>query len=386
MTTQKATKEALDLRKFTSRKVNGALAAPLVMVNGAVPDSLSAWMVRYLTLAVVGVRSEAMAHKIALHLERFASFYEEAYGHERISTCLRRDVAAWQRALAEQSLAPATVNNHLASLSAFTTWVHAQVPLLFAVGDPAKGIGELGLPPLEPRALSPEQVRSLKNLCDRLERFHLKRGRRWTAGRPARTVPPVPPVRATGRPWRDRAIVYVLLSTGLRREELVRLDLAQVEPNTPALLRSVRQARITRVQGKGKTERTVFLSADARHALADYLERERLRDVGDGAAAFFLGAAGLPARSPDGRLSPRAINLLLGQIGRWHDAELADATRHLSPLRPHDLRHTFAFHLAQVTGADAYELERRLGHRSQRYIQRYTNPPEALAAQYVEGF
>ena len=42
--------------------------------------------------------------------------------------------------------------------------------------------------------------------------------------------------------------------------------------------------------------------------------------------------------------------------------------------------------LAQVTGADAYELERRLGHRSQRYIQRYTNPPEAVAASYVEEF
>ncbi len=37
-------------------------------------------------------------------------------------------------------------------------------------------------------------------------------------------------------------------------------------------------------------------------------------------------------------------------------------------------------------GADAYELERRLGHRSQRYIQRYTNPPEAVAASYIEEF
>jgi hypothetical protein len=41
---------------------------------------------------------------------------------------------------------------------------------------------------------------------------------------------------------------------------------------------------------------------------------------------------------------------------------------------------------ARVTGADAYELERRLGHRSQRYIQRYTNPPEAIAAGYIERF
>jgi integrase len=55
-------------------------------------------------------------------------------------------------------------------------------------------------------------------------------------------------------------------------------------------------------------------------------------------------------------------------------------------LRPHDLRHTFAFHLAQVTGADAYELERRPSRRSQRYIQRYTNPPEVVAARYIEEF
>jgi hypothetical protein len=97
-----------------------------------------------------------LARKIALHLQRFASFYREACGHERISTRLRRDVLAWQRELIGPRLAPATVNDHLAPLSSFTTWVHAQAPQRFPIGDPAKGIGELGLPPLEPRMLSPE--------------------------------------------------------------------------------------------------------------------------------------------------------------------------------------------------------------------------------------
>jgi integrase len=367
------------LVEFTSRKVGGSLV-PFTDGLPETVESLSTWVTRYLTLAVVGVRSEEVADKIALHLERFATFYKEAYSHERIRNVLKRDVLAWQRALSDDGLAPATVNNHLASLSGFTTWVHAQAPHLFAVGDPAKGISELGLPPLEPRTLSPQQVRSLKSVCDRLERFHQLRGRRWTKS------PDQLRVRATGRPLRDRAIVYVLLSTGLRREELVNVDLDQISPNTPAELRRARQGRITRVQGKGKTERTVFLSADARAALADYLEHERPRDANDQAAALFLSAVSLPARALDGRLSPRAINLLLEQIGRWHDAELPDARRRISPLRPHDLRHTFAFQLAQVTGADAYELERRLGHRSQRYIQRYTNPPEAVAASYVEEF
>lgn len=375
MGTKKGSETVVYLDRFTSRKeIRGRQDAEQV------PDSLVAWMNRYLQLVIQGVRSEAVTKKIILHLDRFKQFCETTYGHDRISTCLRRDVLAWQTALVNEGLAPATVNNHLASLSGFTTWVHAQAPTLFATGDPAKGISELGLPPLEPRALSEDQVRSLKSVCDRLERFHQLKGRRRVAQGDTAT-------HAHRRPLRDRAIVFVLLSTGLRREELVRLNLDQVEPGTPEELRRVRKAQITKVKGKGKTERMVFLSADARAALADYLERERPQDAAGGAAkALFLSAAGIPARSEDGRLSPRTINTILEQIGRWHDAEIKDTARHISPLRPHDCRHTFAFQLAKVTGADAYELERRLGHRSQRYIQRYTNPPAEVAARYVEDF
>lgn len=116
------------------------------------------------------------------------------------------------------------------------------------------------------------------------------------------------------------------------------------------------------------------------------MEKGQPRDATPTTTALFLSASSIAARAEDGRLSPQAINLLLTQIGHWHDADIRDPARHISPLRPHDLRHTFAFHLAKVTGADAYELERRLGHRSQRYIQRYTNPPEEVAAQYIEEF
>lgn len=326
------------------------------------PDRLEAWMLSYLELAIAGVRSEAVTQKIALHLRRFQAFFFDAYGHDRLSTCLRRDVQAWQQSLQAQGLAHSTINNHLASLSAFTTWVQVHAPDVFPVGDPAKGVGELGLPPLEPRSLSPEQVRSLKSVCDRLERFHQVKGRRHAK----REGNEKPPVQAHGRPARDRAIVYTLLATGLRREELVRLNLDQVEPQAPEALRLAKHARITRVKGKGKTERIVFLSADARAALADYLEKERPQDAAQTSTALFLSAGSIAARTADGRLSPQAINLLLAQIGKWHDAEIRDPARQIAPLRPHDLRHTFAFHLAKVTHADAYELERRLGHRSQR--------------------
>lgn len=344
------------------------------------PDSLTAWMDYYLEMAVQGIRSEEVTRKIQLHLQRFQQFFEQRYGQERISSCTKRSVLTWQQSLEAKGLAPATINNHLASLSAFASWVQARQPI-FSMGDPTKGIGDLSLPPLEPRSLNELQVQSLKNLCDRLPPFYRSKGRRWS-----KTTESAP-LRANARPWRDRAIVFTLLSTGLRREELIRLNLSQLSPQQPDELRRARRARITAVRGKGKSFRDVFLSQDARQALADYLEREHPKDVtGVDNPPLFLSAVEVATRQAEGRLTPRSINYILEQIGRWHDAEIDDPQRHLSPLRPHDLRHTFAFLLAQVTGADAYELERRLGHRSQRYIQRYTNPPEDVAAGYIEVF
>ena len=342
--------------------------------RGELGGSIESWVEWYLRLAVVGIRSEEVASKIELHLERFGTHFVEAYGHDRLATVGRRDVARWQRDLAK-GLAAATVNNHMASLSGFLVWVDAQSPDLLPSGNPAAGVKALTLPPLEPRSLTSNQVRSLKNLCDRLDRFAEHKSRQQTRRS----------AHAHARPWRDRAIVYTLLSTGLRREELVRLDLSQVEPCDPVRLRSARRARLVEVKGKGGTLRTVFLSADARNAVADYLERERATDAVDQSpTALFLSASSVASRRADGRLSTRAINTILDRIGRLHDAEHTDPERHISPLRPHDLRHTFAFHLAEVTDADAYELERRLGHRSQRYIARYTNPPEEVAAGYIE--
>src|SRR6266516_4904625 len=271
------------LDKFTARKVQD----DKIQLLATLPDSLDAWITQYLHLAVIGVRSPAVTQKIALHLSRFLDYFRTAYGHDRISTCLKRDIVSWQKQMQVECLAHSTINNHLASLSSFCTWVHSHAPQLFPAGDPTKGVGELGLPPLEPRALGEDQVRSLKNLCDRLERFHLRKGRKHIGS----------VVQAHARPWRDRAIVYLLLSTGLRREEVIRLDLDQIEPHTPETLRMARKAKITRVRGKGKTERTVFLSADARSALSDYLERERSCDATPGQTALFLTATSIAVRA-----------------------------------------------------------------------------------------
>jgi hypothetical protein len=129
----------------------------------------------------------------------------------------------------------------------------------------------------------------------------------------------------------------------------------------------------------------VFLGADGRTALADYLEHERPVDAGPATDALLLSAASIGSRRPDGRLSPRSINLICEQIGRWHDAEHGRlGPAHQPATAPRPSAQLCLRARRRDRQRRAYELERRLGHQSQRYIHRYTNPPEDIAASYVE--
>jgi integrase len=376
-----------DPRKIASRKI-------VQVVGTAVDadDSLTVWVERYLDLAVRGVRSAEVAAKIARHLDRFRAFIVAGFGHDRLSAVTAREVAGWREDLAAtvirprrggrtQTMAPATVNNHLAHLSAFFTWTLAHAPAgLLPHGDPTSRVELLRLPAPEPRALSAAQVRTVKNVLDRLESFHRLRGRRHGDGDRA--------VHRHARPLRDRAIVHLLLGAGLRRAEVAGLDLDQLDPATPAELRRAKRARLVGVRGKGRTSRTVFLGRDVRTAIADYLERERPDDAGaaidETATALFVAARSIATRRPDGRLSPRSINTIVAEVGGIHDLEVTGADRQLGGLRPHDLRHSFAFQLSQASGHNRAELERRLGHANDRYLRLYTNPPDDVAAGYVE--
>jgi site-specific recombinase XerD len=284
-----------------------------------------------------------VAGKIGRHLERFAGWLVTGLGHDRVSAVTPREVTAWRDHLAAEgnigrngtasAMAPATVNNHLAHLSALFSWITVHAPAgLLRHGDPTKKVEPLPLPAPQVRALAGPQVRTVKNMLDRIEGFHQLNGRRHRGDQ-------APAVHRHARPLRDRAIVHLILGTGLRRAEVTGLDLAQLDPADPAGLRRVKKARLNDVRGKGRTSRSVFLGRDARHALADYLEAERPGDADEQSKALFLAACTIAARRPGGRLSPRSVNTIVGEIGRIHDAETADRDRHLGVLRPHDLRH-----------------------------------------------
>lgn len=154
---------------------------------------------------------------------------------------------------------------------------------------------------------------------------------------------------------RDRAILEVLFSTGLRLAELVALDRERIDP----LLQSL-PADATfelSVTGKGKRTRTVFFSPRAAAALSAYLKTRS-----DLCEALFVADPASHSRSD--RLSRRSVQALIGRV-----AIRAGITKTVTP---HTLRHSYATTLLS-RGADLRAVQEMLGHKSVATTQIYTH-------------
>ncbi|HXF67363.1 MAG TPA: tyrosine recombinase XerC [Burkholderiales bacterium] len=145
---------------------------------------------------------------------------------------------------------------------------------------------------------------------------------------------------------RDKAILEVLYSSGLRLSELTGLALPDV---------NLRDATV-RVTGKGGKARIVPLGRHARAALETWLA-VRARLARGEEQALFVARDGRP-------LGPRAIQQRLAHWGR----KLGLAER----VHPHALRHSFASHLLQSSG-DLRAVQELLGHASLSTTQVYTH-------------
>ena len=143
---------------------------------------------------------------------------------------------------------------------------------------------------------------------------------------------------------RDRAILELLYSSGLRVSELVGLNLNQLDSDLG----------IVRVMGKGRKERIVPVGVKAIDALKAYLEG-RGGLTGDG--PIFINHTG-------GRLTARTVGRLIKKYARHSGI--------FRKVSPHSLRHTFATHLLDA-GADIREIQEMLGHSSLSTTQRYTH-------------
>jgi integrase/recombinase XerC len=146
---------------------------------------------------------------------------------------------------------------------------------------------------------------------------------------------------------RDRAIMELLYSSGLRVSELVSLDLGSLSLEESLL----------RVKGKGNKERIVPVGAQALAAIREYLnERSSIKDIRD-AEAVFMNKNGT-------RLSVRSVQRLV--------AHVTLETGLNKTATPHTLRHSFATHMLGA-GADLRSIQELLGHKSLSTTQRYTH-------------
>ena len=241
-----------------------------------------------------------------------------------------RDVRLYAARLSEGGAQASTVARKLAAIRGLYDFLMRTDRV---AQNPADLVSSPKKPGKLPKVLSQEQIAAL---LDRI---------------PARTPLEV----------RDRAMLELAYSCGLRCEEIVNLDLGAADFETEQL----------RVRGKGGKERLLPIGEPAQRALERYLATARPALGSDPAEpALLLSKSGNRLSSSDVRR----------RLARWvREAALAGG------VSPHSLRHSFATHLLEG-GADLRTIQELLGHASISTTQIYTRvDPSRLRRQYAQA-
>lgn len=256
--------------------------------------------------------------------------------------------AAVERFLSSPGLSAATRRAYAADLRDFSAWLAREGIALDDVDVHALAAytGELGR---ARRDLAPATIARRLSAVSTFLRFSLGRARTPETGvgaRSRRRLPDAPKVAEVERivdgvagdgplALRNRALLELLYSCGLRSAEAVGLDLVDVDLDREAV----------HVRGKGGKERLVPLGEEAAWQVARYLR--------DGRPALTRGACDA---------------LFLSSRGRRLDTS---TVRRLAP-GPHRLRHAYATHLLEG-GADLRTIQELLGHSSLSTTQVYSH-------------
>ena len=224
------------------------------------------------------------------------------------------DIRSFLASLHHNNLKKSSISRKLATIRSFFKFLNREG---YVKKNPAKLVSSPKVPKNLPRFLSIDDV------------FYLMET----------------PQGDTFKPTRDKAILELLYSSGLRVSELTSLDMSDLD---------IKESLI-RAKGKGRKERILPIGIKAMEALQNYLpERMSLKRR---TTALFLNNRG-------GRLTQRSVRRILLYYSRMINLE--------GDLSPHTLRHTFATHLLHE-GADLRSIQELLGHSSLSTTQRYTH-------------
>lgn len=235
----------------------------------------------------------------------------------------------------EEKLSSKTIRNIYITLKAFFHWASDE----FQIDNPMQPIPapKFTEPPVEP--FSKEDIEALIKACEYCEEAQTTDRRKFTMRRPTAK--------------RDKALILVLLDTGLRASELCSLRICDVDEKTGKV--HVRHGEAG--GAKGGKGRFVYLGKTARRVIWRYLaDRE---DGQDPNAPLFIGLRNHPLNKDGLRQVINALGIKAG-VKKSH---------------PHRFRHTFAITYLR-SGGDIFTLKSLLGHSSLDMVQHYARIAE----------
>jgi site-specific recombinase XerD len=286
-------------------------------------------------LEVEGGRSAKTAENYTLYLERFVEFTDNIVV-EKITAEVIRKYRLWLNRYKNDNdgeLATITQSYHLIALRGFLTYLSKR----------------------DIASLSPEKIELPKISRKQVTFLHYDEV--------ARLLDTISLESEDG--LRDRAIIELLFSSGLRVSELVNLNRDHV--NT--------KRREFMVRGKGQKDRPVFIGEAAAGRVEDYLGA-RL----DNLPPLFLSYSRNNTSTTSGdyrRLSTRSVQRIISKY-----AKLAGITKHVSP---HTMRHSYATDLL-MNGADLRSVQVMLGHSNISTTQVYTHVTDEHLREVYEKF
>jgi integrase len=322
-----------------------------------IPDTLSAWMEAYFGVEVTTAQSSQAVQR--RDIRRFIDFVIRVEGREdrgvwtsRLSQAFVEELRSEVKETGGRAYSDRTINRMVAHLKTFSKWVHKLRP--FPLGDPMEKLrtAPLGTGLEIERAITPAERRKILDAADYLPVV----GGRSKNRRIRTEFPDQRPRRKSYRPWRNRAIVYLLIETGMRRAAVTRLNIDDIDNDRRAVA----------VREKGGLIHRYQISRQGLKAIADYIEQERINDADawTKSSALFLPADSKPQSL--GRLNPVNINAIWNEVCRL---------AHVKGKTPHSARHAMGRHIMEKTGNVA-AVQRQLGHKNAAYSLQYSRITE----------
>ena len=286
-------------------------------------------------IEVEGGRSAHTAENYTLYIERFIEFTNDIMV-EKITAEIIRKYRLWLNRYKNSNgdeLSTITQSYHLIALRGFLNY-------LLKRDIPSLAPNKIELPKTSRRQVTFLHFDEVERLLDQIDISD-----------------------ETG--LRDRAIIELLFSSGLRVSELVNLNRDHINTTRREFM----------VRGKGQKDRPVFISESASHRVTEYLQSRN-----DNLPPLFLSYSCNIETTNSGdyrRLGARSIQRIINKYTR-----LAGITKHVSP---HTMRHSFATDLL-MNGADLRSVQTMLGHSSITTTQVYTHVTDEHLREIHEKF